>query len=105
MLYRKKGSIDYHNEMNHVHFERWWDTKVLPSLPDKSVVLIDNAKYHSRQTDESKKPTTAWRKQRIKDWLDKKGLESDPKYTKVKLLDKSRRIFISKEYVLVEGIC
>ena len=96
----KRGSIDYHQEMNHVHFERWWETKVLPALPDKSVLLIDNAKYHSVVTTASKKPTTAWRKQQIKDWLDTKGIQSDAKDTKVKLLNKSRAIFIPKEYVL-----
>ena len=35
----KKDSGDYHNEMNFTHFERWWESKVLPSLPDKSVML------------------------------------------------------------------
>lgn len=92
--------MDYHQEMNHVHFERWWETKVLPALPNKSVVLIDNARYHSRLTPESKKPTTAWRKQQIKEWLDTKGVESDQKDTKLKLLDKSKAIFVPKEYVL-----
>ena len=96
----KKDSGDYHNEMNSTHFEWWWESKVLPSLPDKSVVLIDNAKYHSRQTDDSKKPTTSWRKQEIKDWLDKKSVENDERDTKASLLNKSRNIFIPKEYVL-----
>ena len=57
-----KNTSDYHHEMNGDHFENWWEKKVLPGLPNKSVVLIDNAKYHSRQTEESKKPTTKWRK-------------------------------------------
>ena len=63
----KKGSDDYHQEMNATHFERWWETKVLPALPDKSVAGIHNAKYHSRQTEDSKKPTTAWKKDTIKE--------------------------------------
>ena len=58
----EKNSGDYHNDMNTVHFERWWEDNVLPRLPDKSVVVIDNAKYHSGQKEESKAPTTAWRK-------------------------------------------
>ena len=33
-----------HSEMNGVYFETWWEKKVLPSLPDKSVVVNDNAK-------------------------------------------------------------
>ena len=96
----KKGTIDYHQEMNNVHFERWWETKVLPALPNKSVVLIDNAKYHSILTPESRKPTTAWQKLQIKEWLDTKGIECDLNETKVKLLDKARTVFVPKEYVL-----
>ena len=69
-----KYSSDYHNEMNSVHFQRWWKDNVPPRLPDKSVVVIDNAKYHSRQKEESKAPTTAWRKAEIQKWLQDKGI-------------------------------
>ena len=58
----KKDSADYHSEMNGEHFENWLKDKVLPELPEKSILVLDNAKYHSRQTEESKKPTTNWRK-------------------------------------------
>ena len=98
----KKNTNDYHNEMNSAHFENWWDVKVLPALPDKSVVLIDNAKYHTRQTDESKRPTTAWRKDRIKDWLDEKNIPYDGKDTKPILLQKSKEMFLPKKYELEE---
>ena len=46
----EKDSADYHREMNSHHFECWWENTVLDKLPDRSVVVIDNAKYHSRQT-------------------------------------------------------
>ena len=62
-----KDSADYHKEMSSIHFERWWEDSVLPRLPTKSVVVIDNAKYHSRQTEESRAPTTNWRKAQIQD--------------------------------------
>ena len=54
----KKDSADYHREMNSHHFECWWENTVLDKLPDQSVGVIDNAKYHSRQTEDFKKPTT-----------------------------------------------
>ena len=98
----KKNTNDYHNEMNSAHFENWFEVKVLPALPDKSVVLIDNAKYHTRQTDESKKPTTAWRKDRIKDWLDERNIQYDGKDTKPVLLQKSKEMFVPKKYELEE---
>ena len=68
-----KDSADYHKEMNSSHFERWWEDSVLMRLPTKSVVVIDNASYHSRQTEESRAPTTNWRKAQIQDWLRKKS--------------------------------
>ena len=97
----KKDSADYHSEMNGVHFENWLKDKVLPSLPQKSVLVIDNAKYHSRQTEESKKPTTNWRKKQIQDWLREKGIEfRDPKDTIPILLTKSKSVNIAKEFIL-----
>ena len=35
-------------------FERWWSCVALSNLPNKLVVVVDNAKYHSRQTEESR---------------------------------------------------
>ena len=73
---------------------------MLSSLPDKSVVIIDNAKYHSRFTDESKKPTTSWKKQEIIDYLTHKKKEIPPKATKVTLLEICKEIFVLKKYAL-----
>ena len=68
-----KDSADCHKEINSIHFERWWEDSVLPRLPTRSVVVIDNARYHSRETLESRGPTTSWRKAQIQDWLRKKA--------------------------------
>ena len=88
----EKNSSDYHNEMNSVHFERWWKDNVLPRLPDKSVVVIDNAKYYSRQTEKSKAPTTAWRKAEIQKWLQDKRITFNKKDTVPVLLQKSKEV-------------
>lgn len=43
-------SGDYHGQMNSVNFEKWptFQTDMLiPNLPQNSVVVIDNAPYHS----------------------------------------------------------
>ena len=59
--------------MKSVRFERWWVDALLPHLPEKAAISIDNAKYHSQQTAASKCPTTAWRKAKIKKWLVRKS--------------------------------
>ena len=80
----KKDSGDDHNEMDGTHFEEWWEQTVLPKLLSKSVTVIDNAKYHSRQTDDSKVPTTSWKKLQIQKWLRKKGEVFNEKDTTVR---------------------
>ena len=67
----KKDSTNYHSEMNGTHFEKWLVEPVLPKMPDKALLVINNARYHSRQAKDSKKPTTNQRKAKIQAWLKK----------------------------------
>ena len=57
-----KASADYHQDMNSDVFESWLEKQLLPNLPKKCVLIIDNASYHSRQ--EVKVPTQATKKQK-----------------------------------------
>jgi transposase len=41
------NSKDYHVSMNHAYFEEWFN-KLLESLNESSVIILDNASYHSR---------------------------------------------------------
>jgi transposase len=41
--------VDFYGNMNGERFLKWWVTKVLPYLPSKAVVVLDNASYHKRQ--------------------------------------------------------
>ena len=52
----KSDSGDYHIEMNAKHFEEWMTTKVFPNIPEHSVIIMDNASYHSAQSE--KLPTS-----------------------------------------------
>ena len=71
--------------MNGHHFDK---------LPNQSVVVIDKAKYHSRQTEDSKKPTSGWRKAKIQEWLAERGVSFDPNDTIPILLMKSKSVFV-----------
>ena len=57
-------SEDYHREMSSAHFKEWLTEKVLPNIEEKTVIVIDNAPCHSKQTEESKKPNTSWKKKK-----------------------------------------
>ena len=42
----KGSSADYHQKMNAVNFEKWFEDKLLPALPTNSLIVMDNASYH-----------------------------------------------------------
>ncbi|GBP15413.1 hypothetical protein EVAR_80584_1 [Eumeta japonica] len=50
---------DYHN-MTAKNFEKWLRTQLIPNLPPRSVVVVDNASYHNKQYDPA--PTSNSRK-------------------------------------------
>ena len=42
------ASADYHMDINEGVFKSWLQNKLLPNLPPKCVLILDNANYHSR---------------------------------------------------------
>ncbi|XP_043479938.1 uncharacterized protein LOC122509762 [Leptopilina heterotoma] len=69
----KKGSADYHGEMNALHYEEWF-RDVLMKVPKNSVIVLDQAPYHTMLDPNFRNVTTAWKKSDIIDWLIKKGV-------------------------------
>ena len=49
----KTDSIDYHSAMNQQHYVDWFK-KLIDLLPDKSVVVLDQAPYHKERVIDSK---------------------------------------------------
>lgn len=66
-----QSSGDYHGQMNRENFTKWLDEKLLPNIPPNSVIVLDNAPYHSVVDD--KVPTKSSLKKDIVEWLTKKG--------------------------------
>ncbi|XP_071132930.1 uncharacterized protein [Mytilus edulis] len=81
---------DYHTEMNGKVFEQWVDKQLVPALPPKSLIVMDNASYHSVRVDGTKAPTS--NSQKV--FLNEHGLKFDSKFTKPKLYEiiKSKKI-------------
>lgn len=65
---------DYHGDMNGENFEKWATRKLIPNLPQNSVVVIDNAPYHNVLIDPP--PNTNSRKALIQEWLVRKVIIS-----------------------------
>ncbi|KAK3870173.1 hypothetical protein Pcinc_024575 [Petrolisthes cinctipes] len=82
----KTNQGDYHGEMNGELFMRWLTMQLLPSLPEPSVLVLDNAPYHSQLTEESRCPTTATRKADLIRWLEQHNISIPPAATRPELL-------------------
>lgn len=74
VLHRKNNSTDYHDEMNSDNFHEWFKS-IIPRLKRNSVIVMDNAPYHSVRSE--KIPTNAWKKNDIVNWLVSKGIQVD----------------------------
>lgn len=67
----KTNSSDYHDEMNKKYFTEWFRDTLLPKLPPRSVIIMDNASYHSHLDLYSRVPNTNINKSEISAWLEK----------------------------------
>lgn len=69
--------------MNAENFENWF-IETIEKLPDNSIIVMDNASYHSRKV--GKVPTANSKKQEIIDWLIEKRIEFQENLLKRELL-------------------
>jgi hypothetical protein len=84
LIFQSKKSGDYHEEMNSDCFQTWFAEQLLPNIEPSSVIVIDNAPYHSKKID--KVPTTATRKAEIQQWLKDKNIAYEDDLLKAELL-------------------
>lgn len=76
------SSLDYHEDTTGELFENWFQHQLLPNIPANSIIVMDNAKYHSREC--NKVPSGSSSKQEIKEFLYDKDIYFEEHYTKVK---------------------
>ena len=67
---RKTG--DYHHEMNSQYFEKWAKEKLIPNLSPRSVIVVDNARYHNVEINRA--PTSNTPIAEMKWWLAEKNI-------------------------------
>lgn len=93
-------SADYHDNMNCELFEKWVREKLIPNLEEPSIIVLDNASYHSRTI--YKQPTSSWKKDQIFQWLVQENQNPSPGLLKSELLVKAKSIQKPKLYVVDE---
>lgn len=79
------ASEDYHRQMNAESFKQWFTT-FLNLLEEGSIIVMDNAPYHSVLAE--KIPSSSWRKNDIQNWLVGKKVPFNAFETKPELLQK-----------------
>lgn len=94
----KSSSLDYHEDMTSSLFEEWFMNKLLPSLPPKSVIVMDNASYHSRQV--IKIPNGSSTKFEISTFLEEHDLYFEADYSKKQLLEVLHTKIFQKQYFI-----
>jgi len=62
---------DYHTEVNSKMFDKWVNEQLEPALPEKSLIIMYNASYHSVREEGTKAPTSNSRKGEMINWLEK----------------------------------
>ena len=68
--------------MNSVIFNKWVEEQLFPALPPKSLVVMDNASYHSVIKEGTKVPTSATRKRDMQKWFKDTKIPFDGKMKK-----------------------
>ncbi|XP_074035567.1 uncharacterized protein [Leptinotarsa decemlineata] len=99
-------TLDYHGEMNSTMFIKWITLQLLPSLEEPSLIIMDNAPYHSEIL--NKQPTSSSKKSEIVSWLHENKSDFDEKLTKPELLhlakmNRKENIYIKDELVREHG--
>ncbi|XP_065210548.1 uncharacterized protein LOC135838729 isoform X1 [Planococcus citri] len=76
---------DYHGQMDSANFKKWVSEKLIPSLPPKSVIVMDNAPYHTTLLD--KVPTKYATDTVMKNWLEANNIPYNDKMRKFELYE------------------
>lgn len=96
---RKTG--DYHGQMNHTLFSKWFSEQLLPNIPKNSLIIMDNASYHNVLSEHSD-PTATCKKEKISAWLKKNGVPVCEDSLKAELVEILEKMVRSPTYALDE---
>ena len=90
---------DSHQDMNANVLENWFLEKLIPNLPEKSLVILDTASYHCRQVD--KIPNLNTRKAEMLDFMKRNSIAvPEPLPTKLVLLELIKMANIQTKFAI-----
>lgn len=90
LVYSTRSKLaDYHGDMNSEIFLKWLQEQFIPNLQEPSLIIMDNASYHSVLME--KQPTVSWTKNKIKEWLEENNIPLNNDMFKVELLNLAKK--------------
>lgn len=95
----KRRTGDYHGQMNWGNFSKWFEGQLLPNIPSKSIVILDNARYHNVFADDAF-PGKGAAKEKLRAWLSKNGYPWRDDMLKSELLELCARLAPVPEFRL-----
>lgn len=96
---RKTG--DYHGQMHHDLFSKWFREQLLPNIPKHSLIVMDNAPYHNALSSHSA-PTASGKKEDIRSWLSKNRIPVRDDCLKAELVEILEKVAPAPTYALDE---
>lgn len=96
-----KKTGDYHGQMNHDLFTKWFTEQLLPNMPGNALIIMDNAPYHTVLSRHSA-PTATCTKDRIYTWLSKQGFPMRDDCLKAELVEMLAKLAPAPTYALDE---
>ena len=74
---------DYQDSIKAEAYKSWFEKRLCRSLEPNSVIVIDNASYHSRNCHDY--PLSTWKKNELSNWLKDKGISFPSKALRAEL--------------------
>lgn len=96
---RKTG--DYHGQMDGALFQKWFEKELIPNLPERSLIIMDNASYHNILSENSA-PIATSSKAKIMRWLDQNKIAYPPNMLKIELIALLNQHLPAPTYVVDE---
>ena len=93
--------FDYHESMNAENYEKYLEKVCSLSKPN-SLIVIDNASYHSRNSEDY--PISKWQKTQFQQWLSENNISFSPDALRSELWILCKRHRVEKTSKIVEEI-
>jgi transposase len=94
-----KKTGDYHGQVNYDLFSKWFQEKLLPNIPENSLIIMDNAPYHNVLSPCSA-PISTSKKEYMRFWLAKNNAPVSDDCLKPEMIELLKKIAPAPTYAI-----